>query len=437
MAKHWVQLILLAFALAFLTCLGEAETSLKPPEKTKEPKADIPASTTVTDAIAEFDKAQIANDAAGATRALSYLLLIQQNVSPVFHPKDFEQIVADRIAVLDQIEPNASTIAKNDALRYLAFCERMLFEGVFENAELVESVMGDAACVWLATRAISFEMFSESVRLSALRILFISDSSAAFSIAEAWLKLRNIALQMGAVYVLGYTKSKLWGERFAKGAFDKNSPLELKIEYALAAERCGVQCRELLGDVLCSPGAGLPFRLRALEALVALGREVATPYLVKIVAAEAAESKLLLMVLEQLAEWNVTEIVPHLSRFFASPDKELKRAAVRVVRLLKVERFHQRVSELLTPDENPDVLVEVLRCLSDLGDKVHLAKIAEMLYTRDFKVRLEAALAVQKLWERDFGLLPNMEEAAQEVIIRRIRAEWQTGQAEKEPKTAP
>ncbi len=419
--------LLLLLPLLFLPARSGGETVLAPPSP-RASKSSAPASA--TDVSSALDRAAALverKDSAALRPLLAWLILVRDGVASPFRPSDFaarlESLLKDA-ATLDPALPRAALV---DALRFRTLAARTAREGFERDEKLSARLRALPGAADIARRTASFEWFGEGDRAGALRLLYILEPRAALDLARPWLSSDNTALRIAAVRLFGLSGDASLGKRFGKLSRDTDLPPELRAEYALAAERLGAGGADLLASFLLSPDLETGLRMRCLSALAALGPAKGADPLMRLVLSGGGDPLLVTRALDLLASWKEPRLTPHLSRFLEKGGPEMKAAAVRAVRLMKVARLYGAVAELLrSGDAGAPLAVECLRCLGESGlpgDMMPL--VADFLYDKRFEVRIEAAFALQNLSGEDFGLRRGMDPRELEIILRKVRVWWQ------------
>ena len=411
------------FLLIFAACCVSAE--LSPHRQSAPPSRDISEQSPIEPIISDAGKAIDDGDCERAAHIVAFIIFAGREVAPAFLPDGFAARVRLLIDELKSLSPAYASKAARSALDFLALRCRLLKEGFFSDGSLCSNVKGLGFARFIADNTLAFEWFPEDDRIASLRVLFILDAAAAVAVAEGWMKSENSALLLAAINLIGVARLEKYGKTFEKRANDTKIRIELRIEYALAAERLGRQGLGVLKGLFLFADVQLAFRLRSMEALAALGSKTASPLFIRIIVKESPNPVLLAAVIEMLTVWREASLAPYVGRFLESKNQKLVRVSIRAIGRIGIVRLYPSVASVLSSSKNPAVQAEALKCLALTAERKYLPVVAAFIYNRVLAVRLEAALAVQKFSGNDFGLSRSMDTDEQEVIIRRIRVWWQ------------
>ncbi|MFA4986555.1 MAG: HEAT repeat domain-containing protein [Candidatus Brocadiia bacterium] len=434
--KRTVTIILGALLCWLAPQMGIGESNLRPPSpkvshtatdpspkasSTPKPQVGVP---TVENSFARLSAAVASKDAAAALSTLTFLKLIGMEVAEPFRGAGFPARLSEAEGKAEEAFPGISRHALLRANSFIAIRSRLMVEGFSTDATLTSLAGEIPSAPWLCSSVALAEWFPEDTRIAALRCLLLLLEKGAEDIALAWMKGDNAALTLAAINYFGLAGNKEFAKIFSERAANAKLSFELRIEYALAAERLDASGIEVLRDILNSSPAPQEVRLRCIRALGALARDKSAPILLQYMLAETPDPLLLGPVINQLAEWKYEAIAPHLGRFIKAGDTQVQVAAIRAAGTLTISRLYPTIAEIMIFTSQAPVKTACIRTLSECAAAEYLPKIGEFLYDRDFSVRVETGLALQLLTGQDFGFIRNADAAENEAAIRKARVWW-------------
>ncbi|MDZ7815659.1 MAG: hypothetical protein U5N86_06555 [Planctomycetota bacterium] len=406
-----------------------AESSISP-SRTTEPDKTQPESTLLAARLDALDAALTERDAETASSVLAFLLLVRNRGATELIGKEFLENLEQAEIRCAELSPKIAQNANEAVVLFNSLVAPLLADGVTKDQLLAAKLRASQRVRYICQSAWSFDRIGEALRRAAARAMMFYEPGIAADIARAWLGEDNAALQAEGARMCAELELAKLAPKLQRRADDEDLPLDLRLEYAFASHRLGGSGIQKIRNTFLSSEAIVALRFRCLAMLEFAGRDAAANTLLQLLEQENANPNMVARTILTLGKWGVAELALRLDSYLKSGTVRVRLAAVEATGLLNTSRLTSRIALIIERGDDPRLEAAAILALSRMGAKEYVPLIGKRLYSPEFEVRLEAALALQKLEEQDFGLERAMDTTLQQNIIQKVRVWWQKRSAQ-------